>query len=105
MTPISSIASTPIPLSGAAGGLSSSGAAPAGEAAQSFKSLLLESLDQVNAMQVNANEAVEKLATGGDANVPEVLTAVQKADLSFKLMLQIRNKLLAAYQEIKDMRI
>jgi flagellar hook-basal body complex protein FliE len=79
-------------------------AKPAG-AVQSFQDLMRESLEQVNSMQANANHAVEQLMTGGDANVPEVLTAVQKADLSFKLMLQIRNKLLAAYQEIKDMRI
>lgn len=96
---IQSLSNQPISLP------SAKSVAPTGEAGQSFKNLLLESLDQVNQMQLDANEAVEKLATGGDVNVPEVLTAVQKADLSFKLMLQIRNKLLAAYQEIKDMRI
>lgn len=99
MTPLQPIASPPLTLPGG------TPVAPAGQAGESFKNLLLESLDQVNQMQLDANEAVEKLATGGDVNVPEVLTAVQKADLSFKLMLQIRNKLLAAYQEIKDMRI
>jgi len=70
-----------------------------------FKDLLVESLQQVNDMQSAANQAVEKLATGGEANLPEVLTLVQKADLSFKMMLQLRNKLVAAYQEVKDMRI
>jgi len=73
--------------------------------AGSFKNLLLESLQQVNAMQVNADKAVEQLFAGGDANPAEVLTAVQKADMSFKLMMQIRNKLVQALQEVKEIRI
>ena len=43
--------------------------------------------------------------TGGDVNAAEVLTAVQKADLSFRMMTQIRNKLVEAYQEVKEIRI
>ena len=70
-----------------------------------FKNFLLESLEQVNAMQADADRAVETLMTGGDANPAEVLTAVQKADLTFRMMMQVRNKLVAAYQEIKDVRI
>ena len=72
---------------------------------QSFQNILLEALDQVNTMQGQANEAVEQLVTGGDVNPAEVLTSLQKADLSFKLMLQIRNKLVQAYQEINNIRI
>jgi flagellar hook-basal body complex protein FliE len=71
----------------------------------SFKEYLLDALDQVNSMQHDANHAVEQLATGEDVNAAEVLTAVQKADLSFRMMMQIRNKLVQAYQEIKEIRI
>ena len=71
----------------------------------SFKNFLLESLNQVNAMQQDADQAVEKLFTGGEANPAEVLTAVQKADMSFRLMMQIRNKLVQAYQEVQNIRI
>lgn len=71
----------------------------------SFADLMLESIDQVNNMQISAEHAVEQLFTGGEANTAEVLSAVQKADLSFKLMMQIRNKLVQAYEEIKDIRI
>ena len=80
---------------------------PTGPAAgeHPFRDLLLESIGQVNAMQQNADAAVESLATGGEANMAEVLTAVQKADMSFRMMMQIRNKLVQAYQEIKDIRI
>jgi len=43
--------------------------------------------------------------TGGEIGMAEVLTAVQKADIAFKMMMQIRNKLVAAYQEIQNMRV
>jgi flagellar hook-basal body complex protein FliE len=66
---------------------------------------MLEAIDEVNSMQQNANTAVEQLMTGGDVNMAEVFTAVQKADVSFRMLLQIRNKMLQAYDEIKDIRI
>ena len=71
----------------------------------SFKDLLLRSIDEVNSMQQSADQAVEQLATGGDVSPAEVLTAVQKADIAFKLMMQIRNKIVSAYQEIQNVRI
>lgn len=74
-------------------------------AEQSFKDLMLDALGEVNGMQLNAERAVKDLLTGGDANMAEVFTAVQKADLSFRMVLQIRNKLMQAYQEIKDIRV
>ncbi|MEX0818586.1 MAG: flagellar hook-basal body complex protein FliE [Pirellulaceae bacterium] len=77
---------------------------PSGEV-PSFKKFLLDALDHVNSMQHDADHAVEQLATGDDINAAEVLTAVQKADLSFRMMMQIRNKLVQAYQEIKEIRI
>ena len=56
-------------------------------------------------MQQEANSAIETMAVGGDVNPAEVLTAVQKADLAFRLTMQIRNKLVAAYQEVQNIRI
>lgn len=73
--------------------------------ATSFKSMLVDSIQQVNSMQVDADHAIENLFTGGDVNPAEVLTAVQKADLAFRTMMQVRNKLIQAYQEVKDIRI
>ena len=75
------------------------------DASVSFKDLLVESISQVNDMQVDADRAVEQLMTGGDADMAEVLTAVQKADISFKLMMQLRNKVVEAYQEINQIRV
>src|SRR5215471_1783131 len=76
-----------------------------GAGGQPFKNILLEALNQVNTMQSQANEAVQQLVTGGDVNPAEVLTTLQKADISFRMMLQIRNKLVQAYQEINNIRI
>jgi flagellar hook-basal body complex protein FliE len=79
-------------------------AAPPAEA-QSFARYMLDAIGEVNSMQESASTAVEQLMTGGDVNMAEVFTAVQKADVSFRMLMQIRNKMLQAYEEIKDIRI
>ncbi len=71
----------------------------------SFKDYLLDSIKEVNDMQKSADRAVEALATGGDVNPAEVLTAVQKADMAFRMMMQIRNKVVAAYDDLRNIRI
>jgi flagellar hook-basal body complex protein FliE len=71
----------------------------------SFKDFLLDSIRDVNSMQNQADQAVETLMTGGEADPAEVLTAVQKADLAFRLMMQMRNKMLQVYQEVRDIRV
>jgi flagellar hook-basal body complex protein FliE len=76
---------------------------PQGEA--SFKDMLVKSLEEVNRLQTDAHTAVERWATGQTQNVTEMLGAVQKADLAFKTLMQIRNKLIDAYEEIRQMRI
>jgi flagellar hook-basal body complex protein FliE len=84
-----------------------SGAIEGAEGAQgtSFKDMLVKSLEQVNSMQQDADVAFQKLATGQTQNVTEVFSAVQKADLAFKTLMQIRNKLVDAYDDIRQMRI
>jgi len=77
----------------------------AASGAGSFKDMLLDSIQDVNSMQQQAEQAVETLMTGGDANPAEVMTAVQKADLAFRLMMQMRNKMMQVYQEVKDIRV
>ncbi len=73
--------------------------------ASSFKDFLLKSIQDVNSAQQQANQAVESLMTGGEADPATVLTAVEKADLAFRMMMQMRNKVMAAYQEVRDIRI
>ncbi len=79
--------------------------APGSGEGPSFKDFLVDSIKQVNTMQQDADAAVETLFIGGDINPAEVLTAVQKADLAFRMMMQIRNKLVQAYEEVQNIRI
>ena len=81
------------------------GKADAGQASQSFKDFLLNSIQEVNSMQSAADQAVEAISAGEDISPAEVLTAVQKADIAFRLMMQIRNKLVQAYQEVQSIRV
>ena len=73
--------------------------------AQPFKDFLIQSIGHVNNMQADADKAVQQLLTGGDVNPAEVLTTIQKSDMTFKMMMQIRNKLVQAFQEVNNIRI
>lgn len=81
--------------------------APAAEAgANSFSSLLTASLDQVNATQQTAEAMAKDFAAGtSNANLHEVMAELQKANLSFQTMVQVRNKLVTAYQDIMNMQV
>jgi flagellar hook-basal body complex protein FliE len=70
-----------------------------------FAKLLFGKLDEANTMQTDADDMVHQMLTGGDVNQAEVLTAVQKADLAFRMMLQVRNKLIEAYRELQQIQI
>jgi flagellar hook-basal body complex protein FliE len=74
-------------------------------AGSSFKDFLIKSIQDVNSAQQQADQAVETLMTGGDVDPASVLTAVEKADLAFRMMLQMRNKVMQVYQEVRDIRI
>lgn len=88
-----------------AGQLPAQGQAPV-QGGTSFKDFLLDSIREVNSMQQEADQAVEQLVTGNeDVSPAEVLTAVQKADIAFRMMMQIRNKMVQAYQEVQNIRV
>lgn len=70
-----------------------------------FKSVLVDSLNEVNRLQTEADEGVQKLMTGEARNVAEVFAAVNKAGVAFDLLMEVRNKLTDAYQEIQQMRL
>jgi flagellar hook-basal body complex protein FliE len=81
-------------------------AAPASPAPSSgFHEILLNSLNEVNRLQAEADQGVQRLLTGQTDNVSEVLAAVNKAGIAFDLLMEIRNKLSDAYKEIQQMRI
>lgn len=64
-----------------------------------FSDVLMGALKDVNSAQINADDAVQSLAAG-EANIQDTMIALQKADVSMKLMLEVRNKVLEAYQEV-----
>lgn len=65
-----------------------------------FGSLLKESISKVNGLQNDADKAMQGLAKGEVKNIHDTMIAIEKANLSFNLMVQVRNKLLSAYEEI-----
>jgi len=69
-----------------------------------FREVLQHSIEEVNRLQAEADSAVNRLATGQTDNISEVFTAVQKAEFAFDLLMQMRNKLEGAYDEIRQMR-
>lgn len=68
--------------------------------APSFSELLKESIAEVNDLKLEADEAIEKLATGKSSDIQGTIMALEKADISFKLMMEVRNKIVSAYQEV-----
>lgn len=76
------------------------------DAAQSmdFAALLKQSVDQVNGAQSDAKLLVESFTRGDpNADLTQVMVAMQKASLSFQAMTQVRNKLVQAYQDVMNM--
>ncbi|MCP4711021.1 MAG: flagellar hook-basal body complex protein FliE [Planctomycetes bacterium] len=86
------------------GGVQKQQAAQAADGSD-FKSLLMDSINEVNRLQSEADQASINLATGKTESVDEVFTAVKKAELAFQTLMQIQRKLLDAYDEIKQMRV
>lgn len=79
----------------AAGGARSSG----------FMDSLQQAISKANDIQLGADQATEALMTGQTQNIHQTMVALQEADVSFQLMMQIRNKLVSAYEEISRMQI
>lgn len=86
-----------------AGSLVDKGTAP--EGTKSFRDVFNEQINLVNNYLLDAGKAQEDLATGRTDNIDEVFAQVKKAGLHFKMLMQIRNKLMDAYEEISRMRI
>lgn len=70
-----------------------------------FSKILGNLINQVNDLQNKADEAIQKLVSGEAESIHQVMIAVEKADLTFRLMMEIRNKLIQAYQEIMRMQM
>lgn len=72
---------------------------------KSFGKILTEKITEVNDVQIEANHAIEKLVSGRSKNIHETMIAVEKAEIAFKMMNQIRLKVIDAYKEIMKMQV
>jgi flagellar hook-basal body complex protein FliE len=105
MKPIAGIQPPPRPVSPFGDRRAASSQSQSASGIEAFGDLLVNQVKNVNTMQMDANDMVHSMLTGGDVNEAEVLTAVQKADLAFRMLLQVRNKLIEAYREIQQIQI
>ncbi|KOS69472.1 flagellar hook-basal body protein FliE [Lysinibacillus contaminans] len=75
------------------------------EAQQSFANSLKEAIAKVNDQQMASDNATQKLITGGDIELHEVMIASQKASITLNATIEVRNKVIEAYQEIMRMSV
>jgi flagellar hook-basal body complex protein FliE len=89
-------------LAARAGGQEQAAAA----AAPDFADMLKSALDQVNSAQQEAGQLTQQFdLNAADVNLHDVMMSLQKASLSFQAMVQVRNRLVSAYQEIMNMQV
>lgn len=74
-----------------------------GTAGESFASVLSDAVHGVDQLNDSAATQVSNLIQGGGGDINNVMIAVEKADVSFQLMMQVRNKIVSAYQDIEKM--
>ena len=70
-----------------------------------FTGFLTDALMQTQKAQLEADRAMEKLATGEAKSIHEVMVAMEEADISMRMVVQMRNKIVDAYQEIMRMSV
>lgn len=84
------------------GGANAAAQAPS----QDFAALLQSAVDEVNTAQQGARQLTRQFEAGdAEVNLQDVVLSLQKASLSFQTMVQVRNKLVSAYQEVMSMQV
>jgi flagellar hook-basal body complex protein FliE len=102
MAPISPITAPSLAAPLAASGVASTGAAAAGG---SFQNLLHSAIQHVEASNASAASAVQGYLAGGPQELHSTILAAQSAELDFEMFLQVRNKVVSAYEEIMRMQV
>ena len=91
------------------GAIAASGASPKQKLGKSdgsgFLDVLKTSVEKVNALQNQADAAINDLALGNNKDIVQTMITMEKADISFRLMMQIRNKIVKAYEEVMRMQV
>jgi flagellar hook-basal body complex protein FliE len=70
-----------------------------------FGEYVKQSLSDVNRQMLDADQAINDLATGENQDIHNTMISMKKAEISFELVMQVRNKIIAAYDEIRKMPI
>jgi len=76
-----------------------------GASGKGFGSVLADAIGRVDQFQKNADSSIGKFLSGEDEEVHKVALATQQASISFDLFLQVRNKVVSAYQEVMRMQM
>jgi len=76
-----------------------------GASGADFSTWLTQQVDELNAQITHASTEVRQLAVGESVNVHQVMIDLEKAKLSLQLVVQVRNKLMEAYQNIMQMQV
>jgi flagellar hook-basal body complex protein FliE len=76
-----------------------------GKSDVSFGDVLKDAISTADQLQKQSDQEIQKLMTGETQDLHTTLIAMQKADLSFQTMMQVRNKIIQAYQEIMRMQV
>lgn len=79
--------------------------APGATPAPDFADLLRDQLEKVSRIQAEADQGVQSFLTGREQNLTEVFSTARKAQVAFSLLMEIRNKLTDAYNELKQLRV
>ncbi|HPM77670.1 MAG TPA: flagellar hook-basal body complex protein FliE [bacterium] len=75
------------------------------EQGPSFNEVLKKAIAEVSGLEKDADRQVLELAAGKATNIHEAMLALQKADISFKMLMEIRDKIISAYNEIMRMSV
>lgn len=78
---------------------------PVSTAKSNFGEMLTNTIKEVNQSQIDGDKAIEKLQTGEAKNLHEVMIAVEQADISLRMLVQMRNKAQQAYEEIMRLQL
>ncbi|CEN27154.1 flagellar hook-basal body complex protein FliE [Paraclostridium sordellii] len=71
----------------------------------SFSDVIKSAIDKVNDMQVDSNNKVKSLIKGGDVSMHDVMVSAQEAQMSMQLMIEVRNKVYEAYQDLNRVQL
>jgi len=97
MLPVSNIAPIPVPDS-----LTPTGAT---DSSNAFSSILTNTISSLQSVQNSADSAVQQFLTGENDDLHTTVLATQRAEMAFELGLQVRNKVVSAYQEVMKMQL